>query len=65
MTELSYKHKGKRGHRFFEHEIYLGVLFTDVYFTVPDNQMFFRDTVIECLKELRQSYLQFHHLYLA
>ena len=25
MTELSYKHKGKRGHRFFEDEIYSGV----------------------------------------
>ena len=57
MTELSCKHKGKRGQSLFEHEIYEGVLFTDVHFTVPDSQIFLRDTMIKCLEELRQSYL--------
>ena len=57
LTELSYKHKGERGQRLFAHEIYSGVLFTDVHFTVPDSQILFRDTMIECLEELTQSYL--------
>lgn len=57
MTELSCKHKGKRGQRLLEHEIYSGVLFKDVHFTVSDSHLFFRDTIIKCLEELRQSYL--------
>ena len=65
MTALSCKHKGKRGQRLFEHEVYSGVIFTNVHFTPPDSHIFFRDTMIECLEELRHSYLQFHHLNLA
>ena len=53
MTELSCKHKGKQGQRLCEHEIYSGVLFTDVHFTAPDSHIIFRDTMIECLEELR------------
>ena len=57
MTELSCQHKGMRGQGLFEHEIYSGVLFTDVHFTVPDSHIIFYDAVIECLEELWQSYL--------
>ena len=57
MTEYSYKHKGKLGQRLFEYEIYSGVLFKDVHFTVPGSHLFFRDTMIKCLEEPRQSYL--------
>lgn len=56
-VQRSQKHEGRRGQRLFEHEIYSGVLFTDVHFTVPDSQIFFRDTVIECLEQRKQSYL--------